>query len=116
MAEAKTTAPLAARGILDSRIESLANASDAVRIEVLPPAGEGTGGATVTVHADSGFWSRVRIRAQEGDDGVARVGRRDFVAHEAAGRDRTIDQQKRQHVRERLLRRWRRLPRAPPKT
>lgn len=38
MAEAKTTAPLAARGILDSRIESLANASDAVRIEVLPPA------------------------------------------------------------------------------
>lgn len=38
MAEAKTTAPLAARGILDSRIEALANASDAVRIEVLPPA------------------------------------------------------------------------------
>lgn len=38
MAEAKTTAPLAARGILDTRIEALAHASDAVRIEVLPPA------------------------------------------------------------------------------
>lgn len=38
MAEAKTTAPPTARTILDSRIDALANASDAVRIEVLPPA------------------------------------------------------------------------------
>jgi len=38
MAEAHTTAPLAARGILDSRIEALANASDEVSIAVLPPA------------------------------------------------------------------------------
>jgi sarcosine oxidase subunit gamma len=38
MAEADTSAPLAARGILDSRIDALKDASDAVRITVLPPA------------------------------------------------------------------------------
>lgn len=38
MAEAMTPAPLAARGILESRAGALANASGDVRITVLPPA------------------------------------------------------------------------------